>query len=199
MGNHVTASHPTGRLRHLPNALTGLRIALVPAVSALVLIDTAPARLAALVLFILASATDWLDGYAARRLGATSDVGRMLDPIADKLLVVAVLVVLIAVDRIAGLAVAAALLIMLREFLVGGVREFLAGIGAAGLPSTPLAKWKTAVQMAALVLLIIGGDVASSLPLSVIGVATLWLAAALATITGVDYVVKAGAQLRARS
>ena len=195
----MTASHSTGRFRHLPNALTGLRIALVPAVCALVLVDTAPTRMAAVVLFILASATDWLDGYAARRLGAVSDVGRMLDPIADKLLVVAVLVALIAVDRIAGLAVAAALLIMLREFLVGGVREFLAGIGAAGLPSTPLAKWKTAVQMVALVLLMIAGDIASALPLSTVGEAILWIAAALATMTAVDYVVKAGGQMRARS
>ena len=192
----MTTDPPDGRFRHIPNALTLLRIALVPVIVALMMADTPSMLLLAAILFCAASLTDWLDGYAARRLGVESNLGRMLDPIADKLLVVAVLVVLIAIDRIAGWAVVPALVIMLREFLVGGVREFLAGIGAAGLPSSPLAKVKTAVQMAALLTLMVAGEVLADLPLAMIGLVGLWLAAVLAAVSAGDYLAKALGQVR---
>ena len=186
-------------LHHLPNALTLLRMGLVPVVAGVMMIGGPAALVIAAVLFAVASATDWLDGYAARRLNAVSDLGRMLDPIADKLLVVTVLVMLVALDRIAGVTVVAALVIMLREFLIGGVREFLAGIGSSGLKVTPIAKLKTAVQMVALVLLMLAGVVLPGLPLLLIGEVALWLSAALAAISGVDYLNKAAGQLRARA
>ncbi|MCB9959887.1 MAG: CDP-diacylglycerol--glycerol-3-phosphate 3-phosphatidyltransferase [Rhodospirillaceae bacterium] len=176
-----------------------MRVGLVPVVAGVMMIGGPAALLVAAVLFAVASATDWLDGYAARRLNAESDLGRMLDPIADKLLVVTVLVMLVALDRIAGTTVVAALVIMLREFLIGGVREFLAGIGSGGLKVTQIAKLKTAVQMVALVLLMLAGVVLPDLPLMLVGEVLLWASAALAAVSGADYVRKAAAQLRARA
>ena len=182
-------------LDHLPNALTLFRIACVPVVAAFLSIDAPSARLAACALFAIAALTDWLDGYAARRLQRVSLLGRMLDPIADKLLVATVLLMLVAIGSIEGLALVAALAILLREILISGVREFLAGAGLPGLPVTMLAKWKTTVQLVAFGLLIIGDGVVPGLPLHDAGIVVLWAAAVITLVTGFEYLVGAIRQL----
>lgn len=175
----------------LPNLLTLSRIAAIPVLAALMLARAPGADLAACVLFTVAAVTDWLDGHLARSRGATSDLGRMLDPIADKLLVGATLMLLAGLGRLSDIGVLAAVVIMLREIMVSGLREFLAGL-SVGLPVTALAKWKTGVQMVALGMLVAGNGAAGvigfgMLPVSLLGEALLVLAAALTLITGWDY------------
>ena len=143
--------------------------------------------LVAFVLYCLMGITDYFDGYLARRLGQISPFGRFLDPVADKLLVVAAIVMLIWVDRA---PLIPALIILCREILVSGLREFLAEL-KVGLPVTQLAKWKTGSQMGAICLLLIGNapPVSDTLGLSLvdIGGILLWVAAALTAVTGYDY------------
>ncbi|MDX5361224.1 MAG: CDP-diacylglycerol--glycerol-3-phosphate 3-phosphatidyltransferase [Alphaproteobacteria bacterium] len=171
----------------LPNLLTYGRILAVPAVAVLLYWGTGPARWAALALFVAACITDYFDGYLARAWNQTSAIGRMLDPIADKLLVGAVLILLVHDGTIAGADVFAAVLILSREILVSGLREYLAGTRVS-VPVTWLAKWKTAVQMAALGLLVAGPEGDRLAPgLSNAGIAGLWVAAALTLYTGYDY------------
>ena len=175
----------------LPNLLTLSRIAAIPVLAALLFARLPSADLAACVLFTAAAVTDWLDGKLARARGATSDLGRMLDPIADKLLVGATLMLLAGLGRLSDLGVLAAVVIMLREIMVSGLREYLASL-AVGLPVTALAKWKTGVQMVALGMLVAGDGSAvllgiGFLPVSLIGEALLMLAAALTLVTGWDY------------
>jgi len=175
----------------LPNLLTLSRIAAIPMIAALMLARAPWADLAACALFTAAAVTDWLDGRLARARGSTSDFGRMLDPIADKLLVGATLMLLAGLGRLSNLGLVAAVVIMLREITVSGLREYLAGL-AVGLPVTALAKWKTGVQMVALGLLVAGDSSAALLGLSVLpvllaGEALLMLAAALTLVTGWDY------------
>jgi cardiolipin synthase len=152
----------------LPNLLTLSRIAAIPGLVALVAMHRAEADLGACTLFALAGITDWLDGRIARSQKLQSDLGRMLDPIADKLLVGATLMVLAGMGRLSPLGLYPAIVILCREILVSGLREYLAGL-RVGLPVTRLAKWKTGVQ--------IGG----------VGEAMLWLAALLTLVTGWDY------------
>ena len=135
------------------------------------------------VLFTLAGLTDYFDGYFARHLGQGSRFGRILDPIADKLLVGSVLLMLVFTDRIEGLMVIPALIILCREFLVSGLREFLAEI-KVGLPVTRLAKWKTGFQMVALPVLMVSGTCAF---LWWVGQILLCFAALMTVITGYDY------------
>ncbi|WP_291297887.1 CDP-diacylglycerol--glycerol-3-phosphate 3-phosphatidyltransferase [Elioraea sp.] len=175
----------------LPNLLTLSRIAAIPVLAALMLARVPGADLAACLLFTAAAVTDWLDGKLARARNATSDLGRMLDPIADKLLVGATLMLLAGLSRLSDVGLLAAIVIMLREIMVSGLREYLAGL-SAGLPVTALAKWKTGVQMTALGMLVAGDTSAALLgigvlPVSLIGEALLMLAAALTLITGWDY------------
>ena len=140
----------------LPNLLTYGRIAAVPALVACLYFITGDAgRWAAFVLFVLACLTDWLDGYLARAWEQQSSLGRMLDPIADKLLVGAVLIMLVHDRTIDGPSIFAAVIIMCREMLVSGLREFLAELNVKVLV-TWLAKWKTGVQMVALAVLLVG-------------------------------------------
>jgi CDP-diacylglycerol--glycerol-3-phosphate 3-phosphatidyltransferase len=142
---------------------------------------------AAAVIFAFAALTDWLDGYVARKRGEVSALGAALDPIADKLLTIAALILLVSVDVIVGPEVLAALAIALREVLVGGLREATAG-REVKLPVTPLAKIKTTVQFVAFVLLI------ASDGLGVVGRAgdvALWAATALTVWTGYQYADKA--------
>lgn len=178
-------------LTDLPNVLTLSRIAAIPLLVLLAALRAPlPDFLAALV-FTLAGITDYLDGYLARERQQLSDFGRMLDPIADKLLVGATLMALVGFGRLPEYGLYPAIVIMLREILVSGLREYLAEI-RVGLPVTKLAKWKTGVQMVALGLLLLGGDGAGvmglgALPMGWIGGTLLWLAAALTLITGWDY------------
>jgi cardiolipin synthase len=180
-------------LANLPNLLTLSRIAAIPGLVALVAWHTPGGDLAACALFAVAGITDWLDGRIARSRQLHSDLGRMLDPIADKLLVGATLMVLAGMGRLPPLAIYPAIVIMCREILVSGLREYLAGL-SVGLPVTRLAKWKTGLQMAALGILLAGDTGAARLgmprlPLGAIGEAMLWLAAALTLFTGWDYLM----------
>jgi cardiolipin synthase (CMP-forming) len=178
-------------LTDLPNLLTLSRIAAIPLLVALVALRDPMADLAACILFGAAAITDYFDGKLARARRQQSDLGRMLDPIADKLLVGASLMMLAGQDRLSGLGLYPAIVIMLREILVSGLREYLAGI-RIGLPVTRLAKWKTGFQMGALGTLLAGNTTAALLhlqflPVSMIGESMLWVAAALTLITGWDY------------
>jgi len=168
----------------LPTWLTLSRIiALVP-LALLLWVDDPRASVAALVLFLAAAATDWLDGRLARARGEVTALGRCLDPIADKLLVATLLVMLLAADQAPLVPV---LVILLRELTISGLREAMAGSGPA-LPVTPLAKWKTTVQMIALAVLVVGDHVPGG---TATGAALLWLAAALTAVTGVQYLKSA--------
>ena len=178
-------------MRDLPNLLTVSRIAAIPLMVVLASFRSPGMDFAACVVFGIAGITDYFDGKLARDYGQTSDLGRMLDPIADKLLVGAALMMLVGTDRLSAASLYPAIVIMLREILVSGLREYLAGI-RIGLPVTGLAKWKTGFQMGALGTLLAGDTAAgvlhiSFLPVSFIGETMLWIAAILTIITGWDY------------
>ena len=180
-------------LTDLPNLLTLFRIAAIPFLVALVALRDPMADFAACLLFSAAAITDYFDGMLARSRRLQSDLGRMLDPIADKLLVGATLMMLAGLGRLPGPGLYPAIVIMLREILVSGLREYLAGI-RIGLPVTGLAKWKTGFQMGALGTLVAGDTSAhllqlSFVPVSTIGVAMLWIAAVLTLVTGWDYLM----------
>lgn len=175
----------------LPNMLTYSRIAAVPVVVVLMLlVDHPHGNWLALAVFIAAGITDILDGHLARKWGQQSSLGRILDPIADKLLVSAVLLMLVGIDTLRGLTLLPAAIILCREILVSGLREFLADVRVS-VPVSRLAKWKTGLQMTILGFLIVGdaGPAFGSFTTTQIGVAGLWLAAVLTVITGFDYLV----------
>jgi cardiolipin synthase len=178
-------------LTDLPNVLTLSRIAAIPVLVALVAISSPAGDLAACIVFSAAAITDYFDGRLARSRRQQSDLGRMLDPIADKLLVSAALMMLVGQNRLSALGLYPAIVIMLREILVSGLREYLAGI-RIGLPVTRLARWKTGFQMGALGTLLAGNTSAMILglgfvPVSLVGETMLWVAAALTLVTGWDY------------
>ncbi|MDE8344455.1 MAG: CDP-diacylglycerol--glycerol-3-phosphate 3-phosphatidyltransferase [Acidocella sp.] len=178
-------------LTDLPNMLTLSRIAVIPVIVLLVAIGAPWSALTASLLFGAAGITDYLDGRLARDMMQLSDFGRMLDPIADKLLIGATLMALVGFGHLPGLGIYPAIVIMLREILVSGLREYLAEI-RVGLPVTKLAKWKTGVQMVALGLLLAGNEGAKLvwlgwLPMDWIGATLLWTAAVLTLVTGWDY------------
>lgn len=190
-----TLPKPTDRTRTLltlPNILTIARIFAVPLlIACLFFTSNETARLTAFALFIFASATDWLDGYLARRWQQLSALGTMLDPIADKLLVGAVLMMLVADQTISGMHLIAAIIILCREILVSGLREFMAG-AQVSVPVTQLAKWKTTLQMVALALLILAPVSAmAGLGLHEAGLAALWGAGLLTLWTGGGYLMTA--------
>ncbi len=176
----------------LPNVLTYGRIVAVPAlVACLFFLKGDVARWSAFVLFVLAGLTDWLDGYLARMWEQQSTLGRMLDPIADKLLVGAVLLMLVYDNTISGWSIWAAIIILLREILVSGLREFLAELNVK-IHVTKLAKWKTTMQMIALGVLLAGPAAEKIVPgIMIGGLVLLWIAALLTLWTGYDY-LKAG-------
>ena len=177
-----------GRNWNLPNLLTYGRVAAVPLVVALLFWPAEEwARWSALAVYAAAAITDFFDGYLARAWAQQSSLGRMLDPIADKLLVAAALLMLVADKTIAGWSLWAAIVILCREILVSGLREYLAELRVP-VPVTAVAKWKTAAQMAALGFLIAGPAGEARLPGSItIGVTLLWIAAVLTLYTGWDY------------
>ena len=149
------------------------------------------ARWSAFALFVLAGLTDWLDGYLARAWEQQSTLGRMLDPIADKLLVGAVLMMLVHDNTITGWSIWAAIIILVREILVSGLREFLAELNVK-IHVTQLAKWKTTMQMIALAVLLAGPAAEKIVPgIMTGGLVILWIAALLTLWTGYDY-LKAG-------
>jgi cardiolipin synthase len=149
------------------------------------------ARWTAFGLFAVASVTDFLDGYLARIWKQTSNIGKMLDPIADKLLVSSVLLLMAADQTIAGWTLWAGIIILCREILVSGLREYLAALKVS-VPVTQIAKWKTTTQMVAIGFLLAGPAGEKILPYTtLIGIILLWVAAILTIYTGYDY-FKAG-------
>jgi cardiolipin synthase len=173
-------------MKRLPNILTMSRIAVIPALIALIWIGTPTLRWVALGIYSLACVTDYLDGYLARTLNQQSSLGRLFDPIADKLLVGGCLLVLCSFGYITGWSVLPAVIILLREILVSGLREYLAEI-RVGLPVSRLAKWKTVLQMFSLGFLIVGTASPAEIPSVMIGEVCLWAAALLTLWTGYDY------------
>lgn len=188
MDGTITRASPTS----LPNLLTYGRIAAVPAMAAaFLLLDGDARRWVAFAIFATASVTDWLDGYLARAWQQQSMLGRMLDPIADKLLVGVALVLLVHDGTITRTTIWAALIILMREILVSGLREFLAELNVR-VHVSRLAKWKTSLQMIALGVLLIGPSgermIAGIMPA---GTALLWVAALLTLWTGAGYLTAA--------
>ena len=176
----------------LPNILTYGRLVAVPAVVVLLFWpEDVWSRWIALAIFVAAAITDYLDGYFARAYAQQSALGRMLDPIADKLLVAASLLMLVADETIRHSALGAAIVILCREILVSGLREFLAELKVS-VPVSRVAKWKTTLQLVAVGFLIAGPAGEGVLPGTIlIGTGLLWVAAVLTLYTGWDY-LKAG-------
>ncbi len=170
----------------MPNKLTLSRIIVIPIILILLVMPQAWAAWVAVVLFAVAGFTDWLDGYLARRTKQVSKIGQFLDPIADKLLVSAVLLFLVGNGKINGFAIWPAVIILLREVAVSGLREFLAGLRIS-VPVSKLAKWKTTIQLIALGFLIVGYHAPAFLPAEALGDLLLWIAGGLTVITGYDY------------
>ena len=176
----------------LPNLLTLSRIVAVPLLVALLWNPHWPAGYGiAFALYCLMGVTDYFDGYLARAQGAVSRLGVFLDPIADKIMVAAVILMLVGTRHedpalISGVHLIAALVILLREIAVSGLREFLAGLQVS-LPVSRLAKWKTTLQLVAFGALILAGAVPDQIWVKDVGLACLWGAAALTLVTGWDY------------
>jgi cardiolipin synthase len=176
----------------LPNLLTYGRIVAVPVVALCIFLSEILAwglwlRWVALAIFIIAAITDYFDGYLARAWAQVSSIGRMLDPIADKLLVGVCLLVLAADGTIRGWTLWAAIVILSREILVSGLREYLAELRVS-VPVSQLAKWKTTLQLVAVGFLIAGAAGDQVLPVTTqIGIALLWVSAILTIVTGWDY------------
>lgn len=168
-----------------PNLLTVSRIVAIPAMVAAFYIPGDFGKWATCAIFGVAAITDFVDGYLARSLSMQSRLGRMLDPIADKLLVGAAILMLVHFDRS---PILPALVILCREILVSGLREFLAEV-RVGLPVSRLAKWKTGVQMIAIAFLLAGTAAPWWLFADQVGWYGLWLAAGLTVLTGLDYLV----------
>ena len=186
-----TVTRPN-RAWNLPNVLTYGRLVAVPIVAGCLLsTDDLQMRWIALAIFIVAGVTDFLDGYLARAWAQQSSLGRMLDPIADKLLVAATLLVLVSDRMISGWSLWAAIVILCREILVSGLREFLAELNVS-VPVTKVAKYKTTLQLVALGFLIAGPAGDAVVPMvSFVGLVLLWISALLTLYTGWDY-MKAG-------
>jgi cardiolipin synthase len=190
--NSVTSSPLPARPLSLPNMLTFSRIAAVPVVVALlywhsILGGDLWLRWAALAVFIAAGVTDVLDGYFARMWQQQSSLGRMLDPIADKLLVSSCLLMLAADETIRGWSLLAAVIILCREILVSGLREYLAELRVS-VPVSRLAKWKTTWQLVAVGFLIAGDAGDRIVPVvTPVGLTLLWLSALVTLYTGWDY------------
>jgi CDP-diacylglycerol--glycerol-3-phosphate 3-phosphatidyltransferase/cardiolipin synthase len=183
-----TQARAPRRALNLPNLLTYGRVAAVPVVVGFLFWPQEPwARWSALAVYVAAAITDFFDGYIARAWSQQSSLGRMLDPIADKLLVASVLLTLAADRTIHGANLWAAITILCREILVSGLREYLSELRVS-VPVTAVAKWKTTAQLVALGFLIAGQAGEAVLPNSVgIGIFLLWVAALLTLYTGWDY------------
>jgi len=174
-------------LTSLPNILTLSRIFAVPILVALLWYPGWQlGYLLAFALYCLMGITDYFDGYLARAQGTVSKLGVFLDPIADKIMVAAVIIMLVATHDIAGWHVIAAIIILLREIAVSGLREFLAQLRVS-MPVTKLAKWKTTFQLVALGALILAGGFPEAAWIKLVGLVSLWAAAALTMMTGWDY------------
>jgi len=176
----------------LPNLLTLSRILAVPILVFLLWKPSWFDYAITFVLYCVVGLTDYLDGYLARAQGTVSRLGQFLDPIADKIMVAAVIVMLVSTRNNSGepiihsFHIIPALVILLREITVSGLREFLASL-RVGMPVSHLAKWKTTLQLVALGALILAGATPGMPWVHMVGLASLWAAATLTLITGWDY------------
>jgi len=181
-------------IRKIPNILTVGRILIVPFFVLAFYLPGFYGDLTALILFIVASFTDFLDGMLARLLGEESKLGELLDPIADKIIVATALILLVMDGTIRQYEVIAAIIILIREILISGLREFLAK-GKIKLPVSNLAKLKTVLQMVSIALLL-SGETGNKIinfqdyNAQTIGIILLWLSAALTLFTGYEYMRK---------
>ena len=174
-------------LRHLPNILTVSRILLLPVLIGLFFVPGPVAAWSALGIYIFCAITDFFDGWLARRYGSTSGFGTFLDPISDKIMVASLLLALAAFGRLHDGWIIPAIIILMREFLISGLREYL-GPQNIKVPVSKLAKWKTTVQMIALGFLVIGDYGDALIPHTLlIGQIGLTVAAAITVITGWNY------------
>ena len=170
----------------LPNILTFFRIISAPILVVILMSTESKMVLAGLAIFIISSITDFLDGYLARSFNQSSKLGKILDPIADKLLVAAVILILTSKEVIADWETIPALIILLREIAVSGLREYLAKIKVS-VPVSRIAKIKTSIQLIALALLILSESGITIVSIIVIGKIALWTAGILTLYTGYDY------------
>lgn len=173
------------------NILTLIRIGLIPVIAGLMLVFPTLewARMLAFILYSICGITDYLDGWLARKYDMQSNLGKMLDPIADKLLIAVILMILADLNEISGVHIIPACVILCREILVSGLREYLGAVKKE-MPVTNLAKWKTTLQIFALGFFVIGSAsvwVSSHIPSHFIGTICLWLAAILTLYTGYFY------------
>ena len=181
-------------IKKIPNILTVGRILIVPFFVLAFYLPGFYGDLTALILFIVASFTDFLDGMLARLLGEESKLGELLDPIADKIIVATALILLVMDGTIKNYEVIAAIIILTREILISGLREFLAK-GKINLPVSSLAKLKTVLQMVSIALLL-SGETGNKIinfqdyNAQTIGIILLWLSAALTLFTGYEYMRK---------
>ena len=183
----MRARVPGEKIWWWPNMLTYGRIAAVPVLAALIMYGGNGARWVAVAIYVVAAITDFLDGYLARLWKQQSALGRMLDPIADKVLVSVVLLVLAADGILAGGHLWAAIIILAREVLVSGLREFLGELRVS-VPVTKIAKWKTTAQLVSIGFLIAGPAGDALVPgVTYAGILLLWVAAGLTLYTGYDY------------
>lgn len=174
---------------NLPNLLTISRIVVIPVIFMAIYIHSALWSIFAGVLFVLASITDYLDGYFARSRNQNSVLGRLLDPIADKLLVVSALLIIVANRMVNPITYIPVIIIMCREVLVSGLREFLAEF-RVGMPVTRLAKWKTGFQMVAIAMILLQNLYFIGEVVGVVGEVLLWVAGILTFVTGYQYFAK---------
>ena len=172
-------------LRTLPNQLTLARIAAIAVICLLLVLGWDWLRWIALVLYVIAAVTDWFDGFLARTMNQQSDLGKMLDPIADKLLVGALLVTFAWTRDFSGWELIPAIAILLREIVVSGLREYLGG-KAVSVPVTVRAKWKTTAQLVALFFVFVDGLLPS---FTLISAGLLWIAGILTVWTGWQYLM----------
>ena len=171
---------------NLPTNLTLLRIALIPILAIVFYLPWEYSNVASTVVFLIAASTDWLDGYLARKMSLETAFGAFLDPVADKLMVAFVLVLIVQVQGSALLAIASAIIIG-REITITSLREWMAEIGQrAKVKVSPLGKWKTTTQMAAISFLLYREDLLG-LPINLIGYWLLYIAAFLTLWSMVNY------------
>ena len=173
----------------IPNIITFIRIFLIPIILYLLFSENPNIVLIAGLLFIVSSVSDYFDGYLARTLNQSSKLGTLLDPIADKLLIASVIVVLVDTGVISNIHVVPAIIILLREIAISGLREFLAKLNT-DMPVSKLAKYKTTFQMVSLSILIISLGFELNDLLWNIGLITLWIAAIITLLSGYNYMVK---------
>jgi CDP-diacylglycerol--glycerol-3-phosphate 3-phosphatidyltransferase len=166
----------------LPMALTYLRAAMAPVILAVLMSGFALSGWVAAILFCIASVTDWLDGYLARKFKVESNMGKFMDPIADKILVLGAIVMLLSMGRVDPVMV---FLLLARDIFIGGIRSVAAANNIV-IAAKPFGKWKTALQMAAIPCLLIY-DPLFGLPLANIGYYALWVSVVLSLVSGAEY------------